>query len=123
VSFGWKRKMNLYTKRNVVILGLVQIGIITSTVLAAGVSLKWQTTLKLQNFQPESLRWIADCGWITLVIPLAWVSVTVFSLQKENWPDQAKSATFYGGFVLLFLLLVVSWQIVGQHWFAMFSHG
>ena len=54
--------MNFFTARNLVILALIQIGVVTAGVLAAGVSVKWITEFNLHGPRGE-LEFICDFGW------------------------------------------------------------
>jgi hypothetical protein len=120
---GRERRMNVFTTRNVVLLGLLQVGVIVFTVLAAGVSKKWQTTFKLHYSHPELLQIVFDYGWIALLIPAAWVVVAVVSLQNDDWPSETRAVALYGGFAVLLLLLAFSWTAVVRDWLGVLMHG
>jgi hypothetical protein len=75
--------MTFHTKRNTVILALVQIGVIVSGVLAAGANHKWHAMLApRQNWAAEA-DLVADYGWLLMPVPLLWV-IWVWRLQSRN---------------------------------------
>jgi len=102
--------MNFYTARNLVILALVQMGVVTAGVLAAGASVKWMTEFGLQGPLGE-LEFICDFGWIALLFPIAWATVALWEFRRETDDDSRKVAILIAGLLLLALLLYGSW-----HW-------
>ena len=102
--------MNFFTARNLVILALVQIGVVTAGVLAAGVSVKWMTEFHLCGPLRE-LEFICDFGWIALLLPIAWATVALWEFRRETDDDSRKVAILVAGLLLLVLLTYAGW-----HW-------
>ena len=102
--------MHSFTMRNLVILALVQIGVVTARVLAAGVSVKWMTTFNLVGPRRE-LEFVCDFGWIALALPTAWAAVALWEFRRETEDDSRKLVVVLAGWLLLALLIYASW-----HW-------
>jgi hypothetical protein len=94
--------MEYFTKRNTVILGLVQGGVVGAGVLAAGVYLKW---CAMGNARPSALPGLlAEYGVLALVVPLAWVAIALWMQRNED--PEVKVLAFASGILLVLLLLV-----------------
>ena len=75
--------MNFYTTRNLVILALVQIIVITLGVLAAGTCWKCMTQFNMVGPLRE-LELICDFGWLAFALPIIWVTLAVL-LIYGSW--------------------------------------
>ncbi len=106
--------MNYFTRRNVAILALLQIGVIVFGVLAAGVTLKYHAEFKV--FDADSARLWVNYGWFALPLPIIWVILAAYILAGEEWSDRIKLCAFFSGVVLLAILVVMVWTSIGRHW-------
>ena len=107
--------MNFFTARNLVILALVQIGVVTVGILAAGVSVKWMTEFNLCGPRGE-LEYICDFGWVALAIPVVWASVALWEFRRETEDDTRKMVLVILGWLLLALLIYGSWHYSVGPW-------
>jgi hypothetical protein len=104
--------MEFFTKRNMVILALVQVGVVVLGSLAAGASHKWYTTFNMKL--PSGTELLADYGFFGLAVPLIWVTWALLTLLRAEDPDALLPPVIYSGlFVLLVLLWVVLYAGVG----------
>ncbi len=107
--------MNFFTARNLVILALVQMGVVTAGILAAGAYVKWMTEFHLCGPLRE-LELICDFGWIALALPILWSSVALWEFRRETDDDSRKMAVVLAGWLLLGLLLFASWYYSVGPW-------
>jgi hypothetical protein len=96
--------MDYFTTRNTVILALVQVGVIVLGVLGAGAAHKWSTTFNIRL--PSSTIFVAEYGFLALVLPVAWVTVALLSMRRDAESENAKPLVFYSGILLLLVLLL-----------------
>jgi hypothetical protein len=109
--------MNFFTARNTVILALVQQGVVTFGVLAAGAAIKWRTTFGVSP--PEETEWFSVFGAVLLLPPLVWVTYAYFTLHKDDSTDNAKLVAVGSGILLLIGNLIAVWYGAGRHLFYM----
>ena len=103
--------MNFYTTRNLVILALVQIIVITLGVLAAGTSVKCMTQLNMVGSRGGGeLELICDFGWTALALPIIWVTLALWEFRRETEDDSRKVWFVLAGVLLLMLLIYGSWH-------------
>jgi hypothetical protein len=109
--------MDYFTVRNTVILALVQVGVITTGVLAAGATRKWYTSFRMSL--PQTTIWLAEYGWLAMVLPLLWVTVALVILNDKGSSDERRLGAVFGGVALLIFLLaavffyaVLTWLVV-----------
>lgn len=109
--------MDYFTRRNVAILALLQIGVIAFGVLAAAVTLKWHATFRI--FNADAARRWADYGWFAMLLPIAWAALAAYILEGEAWSDRAKVVAFLSGILLLVALACAVWSAIGRQWFGL----
>ncbi len=107
--------MNFYTTRNLVILALVQIIVITLGVLAAGTCWKGMTQFNMCGPLRE-LELICDFGWLALILPIVWVTFALWEFRRETEDDTRKVAHVLAGVLLLALLICGSWHYAIAPW-------
>ncbi len=102
--------MDFFTRRNIAILGLMQIGVLATGVLSAAACYKWYP---LAGFTvPEIAAFWAEYGVLTLGLPVAWVvaGMTVVGRHEES-ADTRGIAVMLSGVGLLAAWLVVVWCV------------
>ena len=106
--------MDFFSKKNAVLLALVQVVFIALGVLSAGCCHKWYVTCSLRP-PVETVVW-ADFGPLTLIVPLAWV-FTALRVQQRNDDTRGLMFLIYlvGIFVLL-LSLFMTWEAAVRPW-------
>lgn len=105
----------MITTRHLVMLALAQIGVITIGSLAAGMTLKVHSSYRLRSHSIELLTGLATYGWLAFVLPLAWISIALWVMQRSE-SDLANRQAVAAGFLLLaFLVLMVGYG-VGREW-------
>ena len=110
--------MNFFTARNLVILALVQMGVVTAGILAAGAYVKWMTEFHLCGPLRE-LELICDFGWIALLLPIAWASVALWEFRRDTDDDSRKVVVLIAGSLLLAVLMYGSWRYSLFSWLRM----
>lgn len=98
--------MEYFTTRNSVILALVQIGVIVTGVLGAGVTHQFYAQTSIRP--PDSAYYMVVYGWLTLAVPIAWVTATLW-IQRSEASEPSKAAIFWSGVLFLLLLLLGVW--------------
>jgi hypothetical protein len=96
--------MEYFTKRNTVLVALAQVGVVVVGVLAAGAAHKWHATFNVTP--PRSTTFLAEYGFLALVLPVAWAWA---ALRIQQWvvdEDVPRVVAFFSGFVVLGLLLL-----------------
>ena len=114
--------MNFYTTRNLVILALVQIVVITLGVLAAGTCVKWMAQFNMVGPSRE-LELICDFGWLALALPIVWVTLALWEFRRETEDDTRKVWYVLAGVLLLALLIYGSWHYSVGPWVRLMSCG
>ena len=114
--------MNFYTTRNLVILALVQIIVITLGVLAAGTCWKGMTQFNMCGPLRE-LELICDFGWLALILPIVWVTFALWEFRRETEDDTRKVAHVLAGVLLLALLICGSWHYAIAPWVRLMGCG
>ena len=114
--------MNFYTTRNLVILALVQIIVITLGVLAAGTCWKCMTQFNMVGPLRE-LELICDFGWLAFALPIIWVTLALWEFRRETEDDTRKVAHILAGVLLVVLLIYGSWHYAISPWVRMMSWG
>ena len=110
--------MNFYTTRNLVILALVQIIVITLGVLAAGTCVKCMTQFNMVGSRRE-LEFICDFGWLALALPIAWVALALWEFRRDTGDDGRKLWYVLAGVLLLAMLIYGSWHYAISPWVRM----
>jgi hypothetical protein len=113
--------MDFFTRRNMAIVGLFQVGVIVAGVLAAGVTHKWFTTFNARL--PSSTILLAEYGFLALVLPVVWIAVALLALRREDDPDSesVRWLAFLSGIVVLLLLLLGIVYAVVSPWLRLFG--
>lgn len=97
--------MEFHFVRNLAILALGQVMVIVGGVLAAGACCKWYTTFEMKP--PNLTLWIAEYGFLTLIVPLTWITATMgLFTHSEKAEELVGWAWRIGVLKLLGLLLV-----------------
>lgn len=100
--------MDFFTRRNVAILGLLQVGVLATGVLTAAVCYKWYP---LAGFAvPENAACWAEYGVFTLVFPVAWVVVAMAVVGSDEVADTRGLGVMLFGVGMLGAWLVVVWS-------------
>ncbi|MBI2929707.1 MAG: hypothetical protein HYY24_28955 [Verrucomicrobia bacterium] len=103
----------MFTTRNAVVVALMQISVIVSGVLGAGV------LLRILERVPASTRFLVDYGVALLAIPLIWISAAVVVRSRSAISESTKSVAFWLGLALLLaLMLFVANALIGP-WLGM----
>jgi uncharacterized membrane protein YdcZ (DUF606 family) len=106
--------MGYFTKRNMVIVALFQVGVIVAGVLAAGATHKWHTTFNARL--PQATTVLAEYGFVALVLPVAWVTAALTLPRRSEDPGAAAVVAFASGIVVLLVLLVVVGHAAIRPW-------
>ena len=105
--------MLVFTIRNAVLIALVQVAIIVTRVLAAGISHKWWATPGIQL--PQTTLFLINYGVVLLSAPVVWIALAL-RLRISHLPDSVKSIAFLSGFLLILILLVLIGHAVITPW-------
>jgi len=93
----------MFTILNAARLALMQVGVLTIGVLGAGLHHK---IAAMGGWQPPLLiRVITDYGFVSLVIPLIWITVAA-CVHRMSVSDTAKNMVFLSGAVLVAVIIV-----------------
>lgn len=104
--------MDFFTRRNVAILGLLQIGVLSVGVLSAGVCHKWYPLAGLSV--PDRTSFWSEYGILTLVFPVCWVAVamTCVGSDAESADSRGRWAIFSGLGMLAVWIGVVAYAAI-----------
>jgi cobalamin biosynthesis protein CobD/CbiB len=108
--------MSYYTTRNIVILALVQLGVISLGVLAAELTRQMSSKWHFRLADPSWTNVWADFGWLALVLPVVWVGAAIYILRRRGFSDQARGWVLVAGFLLLVVVLFVVWKAALREW-------
>jgi len=93
----------MFTILNAARLALMQVGVLTLGVLGAGLHRKFDT---MSGWQPPPLiQVLTDYGFISLVIPLVWITVAA-RVHRMEVSEAAKNVVFLSGVVLVAVLII-----------------
>lgn len=93
----------MFTILNAVRLALMQVGVLTIGVLGAGLHRK---IVMMNGWQPPPLiSAITDYGFISLILPLVWITVAVL-VHRREMSDAAKNMVFSSGAVLVAVMII-----------------
>ena len=101
--------MGYFTRRNTAILALIQIGIVVAGVLAAGAACKWW---QQSTHPPSSLEFVARYGWLALLVPMTWITVTLILQSRAEDEGVAILIAYLSGIIVIVLLLVTIYYLV-----------
>jgi hypothetical protein len=112
--------MGYFTLRNTTLLALVQIGVIVAGVLTSGAA--YQLSKQADLAPPRSVVVVSEYGWLALLIPLAWIIVTLELQRRAEDEGVAALIAYLSGLLVLLLLLVsVSYLVIGPGFRLLFS--
>ncbi len=98
----------MFSTRNALLVALMQISVIVSGVMGAGV------VLRILERAPASTRFLVDYGVTLMAIPLVWITSAVVVRSRSAISESAKTAAFWLGCVLLLgLIAFVACALIG----------
>src|SRR5689334_5108170 len=110
-----RRAMEYFTLRNTAIVGLVQVGLITATVLGSGATLKLYRESDATPAQATVL--VDEYGGLALLVPVAWASWASWLLYAGEDDEAARAGTLVSGLLLAALFLFIAFGAVVAPWF------
>lgn len=88
--------------RNAVLLALMQTGLLVVGILGVAASNALARKLGQADLQ-EQLFFIRH-GWLLMPLPLVWIGITAWLMQKRSVKESWKFSSFMSGIALLVLL-------------------
>jgi hypothetical protein len=102
--------MDFYSVRNLVILGLFQIGVIVLSVLSAGASVKWRSAIGLPGSDSGLTLFYCEWGWLLLLLPILWMAYATNERYKHSENETRQLFVLVIGLLLLLILLILGWK-------------
>jgi len=105
----------MFTVRNAVLIALMQIGVIVTGVLAAGVCNKWWTSTGAIGL-PLPTLFLINYGVVALSIPMLWIVAVLQLRRRPEVSDDAKDLAFLSGIILLLVFCIFVGYAVLSPW-------
>lgn len=94
--------MFTFSRTRAVMLALGQVWLIVAGTLVSGMAAK----LFIPDRLPMSIRLLKSCGAPLLLLPLAWITLTMAVHYQSKMSEQRRALSYTAGWALLFGLFV-----------------
>lgn len=106
--------MDIFSRRNAVLLSLMQVGVVVFGILGLAASRKLFEAGG--DKVPALSLFLLNYGEVLLAAPLLWIAVAMRARRAAALPDEIKTLFFFSGFAVLAALVILIGYGVAQPW-------